>query len=64
MINSSHALLSYINFINILDLIEMMTISQSYKEIQAREEIISKTQSILDCSLYDDDDNVLASFPF
>ncbi|CAF1161940.1 unnamed protein product [Rotaria sordida] len=41
-----------------------MIATQSFKDMHSNEEIPSETRVPLDCSLYDDDYDVLASFPF
>ncbi|CAF5024740.1 unnamed protein product, partial [Rotaria sp. Silwood1] len=41
-----------------------MIVTHSYKDVHSNEEIPCETRAPLDCSLYDDDYDVLASFPF
>ena len=47
-----------------LYLIQSATVIQGYKEIQSDEKVISQARSSLNCSMYHNDYDILASFPF
>jgi hypothetical protein len=44
--------------------IQLIIVSQSSNTIHSNEEMTFQTQSRLNCSLYDSDYDILASFPF